>query len=253
MIEKIDKIGGGRGRLAGSPDKLMIAVETGIAGGSIALIEDGKPIDYRLGNNDVSRAEDILEATDDILESNGLTKKDIDCLVFSNGPGSYTGLRIGAAIILGLQKSLGCRLEARGLLPSLVFGEDSSEGIVAAVPFGGKQVCWSFFEKNSRQTESNTHRGDSVFASSTECFVSDLKNLSFGKLILHAKIFDFLSEADALNIFDKSTQNAGDNIVDAGMNMARYIGLAARPQNQTPAGIATDLIYPQIFSFPNRK
>lgn len=49
-----------------------------------------------------SHAEVILTFVDQLLESLNLSVKNIDCIVYVKGPGSFTGLRIAACVAQGL-------------------------------------------------------------------------------------------------------------------------------------------------------
>ena len=44
----------------------------------------------------------IMQLCDDLLRKNGLNINDIDLFAVTNGPGSYTGLRIGVSAVKGL-------------------------------------------------------------------------------------------------------------------------------------------------------
>jgi tRNA threonylcarbamoyladenosine biosynthesis protein TsaB len=49
----------------------------------------------------------LLPAIAQLLGENGLALKDIGCIAYTCGPGSFTGLRIGAATALGLARGAG--------------------------------------------------------------------------------------------------------------------------------------------------
>lgn len=65
---------------------------------SIAIVKDGVVLDsfYTKLNNDLSKI--TLSVIDDMLNRLSISKKNIERIVCVNGPGSFTGLRIGVTI-----------------------------------------------------------------------------------------------------------------------------------------------------------
>ena len=87
--------------------KIVLAIEAAIRGGSVSLLDGETEILSWHGVTLVSRAEDLLVNISGILEQSGFDKSQIDMIAVSNGPGSFTGIRIGLATALGLKNSLG--------------------------------------------------------------------------------------------------------------------------------------------------
>jgi len=54
-----------------------------------------------------SHGQMIIRRIDDLCQSAGLQKRDIEAIVVSLGPGSFTGLRIGLAAVKGIAVALG--------------------------------------------------------------------------------------------------------------------------------------------------
>lgn len=65
---------------------------------SVAIVKDGVVLDsfYTKLNNDLSKI--TLSVIDDMLSRLSISKRDIKRIVCVNGPGSFTGLRIGVTI-----------------------------------------------------------------------------------------------------------------------------------------------------------
>ena len=87
----------------------ILAIESGISGGSLAVISGGEIVGELFGDSSVSRAEDLLAKIDEIINSTVGSKHEIDSIAVSAGPGSFTGLRIGLATAMGLSSALGIR------------------------------------------------------------------------------------------------------------------------------------------------
>jgi tRNA threonylcarbamoyladenosine biosynthesis protein TsaB len=83
----------------------LLAIETGGQQCSVALAVDD---DIRMLSSDAPRAssERLLPMIDRILSDAGLAGRDLDGLAFARGPGSFTGVRLGAAAAQGLAFSL---------------------------------------------------------------------------------------------------------------------------------------------------
>ena len=125
----------------------ILAIESGIRGGSLAVISGEEVIGEVSGDNSVSRAEDLLAKIDEIINSTVGSKHEIDSIAVSAGPGSFTGLRIGLATAMGLSSALGIRYLGIPLLRSM--GESAAvEGrLVAVIPIGKIDLCYQEFER----------------------------------------------------------------------------------------------------------
>src|SRR5512132_3725834 len=81
---------------------LTLALDTSAAAGSAALLRDGHVVAERAGDGSRTHGERLPRELMELLESAGVTLRDIDRFAVSTGPGSFTGLRVGIATIQGL-------------------------------------------------------------------------------------------------------------------------------------------------------
>lgn len=80
----------------------ILSVDSSALVASVALCEDEKLLAEYTLNNGNTHSETLLPMVEDILKAFSLTAKDIDLFALSAGPGSFTGVRIGAATVKGL-------------------------------------------------------------------------------------------------------------------------------------------------------
>ena len=81
---------------------LIFALDSTAVVGSVALCRDEKPLASFTIKNGNTHSETLLPMVEAVLKSAGVTVADIDLFACSVGPGSFTGVRIGAATIKGL-------------------------------------------------------------------------------------------------------------------------------------------------------
>jgi tRNA A37 threonylcarbamoyladenosine modification protein TsaB len=89
--------------------KIVLAIETGFAGGSISLLRNNVEIDKWSGSRAISKSEDVLDEISILLKKNKIERFEISSILISKKVGSLTGLRIGLALARGLSKSLNCQ------------------------------------------------------------------------------------------------------------------------------------------------
>lgn len=86
-----------------------IALETSTRQASLAVARAGSIEMGYLGDN-VAHASDLLPLLDNTLDKMGLKRRDMRSIHVGIGPGSFTGLRVGCTIALGLAEGLGAEL-----------------------------------------------------------------------------------------------------------------------------------------------
>lgn len=86
----------------------MIAISSAYKEALIAIDIDGKQSFLAMDSN-CKHSENILFNIDKMLDEMGKNIKDNDCLAVVTGPGSFTGLRIGIALVKGLKEACGCK------------------------------------------------------------------------------------------------------------------------------------------------
>ena len=80
----------------------ILAVDTAGKTAAVAVLRDDVLLYEAQCNNGLTHSETLLPMIDTALKDAGLTVDDLDVLGVTNGPGSFTGLRIGLAVVKGL-------------------------------------------------------------------------------------------------------------------------------------------------------
>jgi tRNA threonylcarbamoyladenosine biosynthesis protein TsaB len=80
----------------------VLGIDTSTSCGSVGLIDDEQIVSEYLLNTQVTHSERLLGAIEFVLKEARYSMDDIDGWAISMGPGSFTGLRIGASTIKGL-------------------------------------------------------------------------------------------------------------------------------------------------------
>ena len=78
-----------------------LAFETSAKAASAALTEDGKLLAECYQNTGMTHSQTLMVMAQDILKQCGLGVQDVDAVAVANGPGSFTGVRIGVAAAKG--------------------------------------------------------------------------------------------------------------------------------------------------------
>lgn len=80
---------------------LILAFETSAKAASVALLKDGLLLGEYFQNSGQTHSRTVMKLAQDLLENCDLTSSDVDYVAWANGPGSFTGIRIGAAAAKG--------------------------------------------------------------------------------------------------------------------------------------------------------
>lgn len=128
-----------------SREKIVLAVETAFAGGSLSLFINDYEIDCWTGAKEISKAEDILLGIDELLKKNNFERININTIIVAREIGGLTGLRIGQALGRGLSKSLNCEYREISVLESLLIKRNKDGIIVTAVKFNDVEVWYEIF------------------------------------------------------------------------------------------------------------
>lgn len=220
-----------------SAKNIILSIETAVRGGSVSILRGGREIDFWVGQSEISKSEDILEEIKKLLDRNGIDKKFIKLIMFSNGPGSFTGIRIGAATALGLRRTLKCESAGTSVLDSMTaLAAAENQTVITAVPFGRGQMCHRLFEFNDGNSVNGNFTSENPRVCKISDFVAELKKGQFDALILQGYLFDILTvEPKAISDDVQQEELKGKPLINAGYNLARLIGLKGADSRQNNA------------------
>lgn len=109
----------------------IINIETATKNCSVALAKDGQTILCKeIAEEGYSHAERLHVFIEEIIQEAGISFQDINAIAVSQGPGSYTGLRIGVSAAKGLCYALNIPLIAVDTLQVLALQAKVAEGLI---------------------------------------------------------------------------------------------------------------------------
>ncbi len=80
---------------------LILAFETSAKAASVALMEGGRLLGESYQNTGLTHSQTLMVMAEDLLKQCGKTVSDITAVAVAEGPGSFTGVRIGVAAAKG--------------------------------------------------------------------------------------------------------------------------------------------------------
>ena len=89
---------------------LILAFETTAKAGSVALLDEKKLLGESYQNTGLTHSQTLMVMAEDLLKQCGKTVSDVSAVAVAEGPGSFTGVRIGVAAAKGFAwgKNLPC-------------------------------------------------------------------------------------------------------------------------------------------------
>jgi len=109
----------------------LLALETATLAGGAALLDGGRLVGESRLNIARTHSERLMAVVDRLLQDCGWEASSLDGLAVSIGPGSFTGLRVGAATAKGLALALEVPVAP---VPTL-------DALAATLPFADAPVC----------------------------------------------------------------------------------------------------------------
>lgn len=127
----------------------ILALDTSTEYLSLALLLDGETLsrDLRAGQQ---HSELILPMTQELLAEAGIALRDLDCIAFGQGPGSFTGLRIGCGVAQGLAFGADLPLAPVSTLLALAQGS-GHDSVVACLDARMGEVYHAIYQREHQR------------------------------------------------------------------------------------------------------
>lgn len=109
---------------------LILAIDTSSATATAALMEDNKLLAEYTQQSGKSHSQRLMLIIEDLLRSAGKKPEDIDLYASTKGPGSFTGLRIGASVVKAMAQVFNKPIAAVPTLDSLAYNLYHFEGLI---------------------------------------------------------------------------------------------------------------------------
>ena len=113
---------------------LILGIDTAAAPCCAAVYDTDKQ--QTLGsfviNNKLTHSVTLMPVVSDLLRNSGITTEDIDLFAVANGPGSFTGLRIGISAVKGMAFAASKPCAAVSTLEAMAYNVAMCDGVVCA-------------------------------------------------------------------------------------------------------------------------
>lgn len=110
----------------------ILAFETSAKAAGVAVLEEGRLLGEYMQNNGQTHSRTLMKMAEDLLRNCDLKPADVDAVACAAGPGSFTGVRIGASAAKGFAWGLQLPCYGVSTLEAMVRSVAISDGIYCA-------------------------------------------------------------------------------------------------------------------------
>ncbi|MEI8073991.1 MAG: tRNA (adenosine(37)-N6)-threonylcarbamoyltransferase complex dimerization subunit type 1 TsaB [Bacteroidota bacterium] len=111
---------------------LILQIDTATEHASICLSKDGKSLHQLVSADQKNHGSFLQPAIQELMQVTGYTLKELDAIAVTEGPGSYTGLRVGLASAKGLCYALDKPLITINTLKLIAVSAINEQALVAS-------------------------------------------------------------------------------------------------------------------------
>ena len=132
----------------------ILSVDSSSVSASVSITENGITLAESFINNGLTHSQTLMPMVEKTLKDSGVSIKDIDLFAITNGPGSFTGVRIGIASVKGMADALNKKCVAVSTLEAIAEPLKDKDCIACAVMDARcNQVYTAIFENGKRLCE----------------------------------------------------------------------------------------------------
>ena len=111
----------------------ILAIESSAVTAGVAVLQDGRLLAQSMSDCGLTHSKTLMPQVEQLLTACGLTPAEMDLIAVANGPGSFTGVRIGVACAAGLAFAAGIPALGVSTLEAMAYGASYHEGLVCPV------------------------------------------------------------------------------------------------------------------------
>jgi tRNA threonylcarbamoyladenosine biosynthesis protein TsaB len=111
----------------------ILAIETTGEAASVALIDGEGNVTCEVSLERLNHLQNLMLMTEKLLEKSKLTIGDVSCIAVSEGPGSFTGIRIGVSTARALAQALNIKIVPVPTLKSFIYNTDHYNGLICPI------------------------------------------------------------------------------------------------------------------------
>lgn len=126
----------------------ILAISTSSNTCSVALLEDDKCIQELNICNEKTHSEKLMPLIDEILKNNNMALSNIDLIACDNGPGSFTGIRIGVSTIKALAEAKQIPVVSCSSLEGLAYNVTGFDYICSILDARNNQIYSAIFDND---------------------------------------------------------------------------------------------------------
>lgn len=132
----------------------ILCIETSTDVCSVALFADDRLVENREVHEPQAHAEKLAVFVDEVFRESGVAADRLSAVAVSEGPGSYTGLRIGVSTAKGLSYALGIPLIAVGTLELMASAiQRGDHWLCPMIDARRMEVYCALFDETGRMVE----------------------------------------------------------------------------------------------------
>ncbi len=200
----------------------ILSVDTSSNVASVAITDDEKLICEITVNTKKTHSQTLMPMIDSALKQSELEIKDIDLIASANGPGSFTGLRIGVSAVKGIAHAAGISVVGVSILEAMAYNLPFCEYLISPIMDARRNQVYNAVYKwdNDELLEVKAPRALSIEELTDELLDCDKKVVFLGDGVsVHKKIIE---------------EKMGDKAVFAPVSVLeqRASGLAAAAKNK---------------------
>lgn len=189
----------------------ILAVDTSSKICSVCILEDQNVLLEKHTNDEKTHSQNLMPLIDELFKEVNLALDDIDLLACSQGPGSFTGIRIGLASIKAFADTKNIPVVGVTSLESLAYNITETGLIVSLIDAKNDNVYYSMFSYDGTSyNQIGEFKSDSIQNILDDLFIYDDKLIFVGdgSEVHHDEIAAVIRNA----VFASSEQNLQTSI-----------------------------------------
>ncbi len=132
----------------------ILSVDSSSVTASVAITENDRILAENFINNGLTHSQTLMPMVEKTINESGISVKDIELFAITNGPGSFTGVRIGIASVKGMADALNKKCLPVSTLEAIAEPLKNEDVIACSVMDARcNQVYTALFYKGNRISE----------------------------------------------------------------------------------------------------